>query len=74
MGVVFDSIYVTNINKIWQREQEAWSGLWAPYLVKSVISHIQVTRNTPATIREKMQYYISCWDIFLCINGYTTRI
>ena len=34
MGVVFNSIFVTNINKIWQREQEAWSGLWAPNLVK----------------------------------------
>ena len=73
MGVVFDSIYVTNINKIWQREQEAWSGLWAPNLVKSMISHIQVTRNTPATMREKLQY-LQCWDIYLCNNGYTTRI
>ena len=54
MAEVFNNVYVTNINKIWLREQEAWSGLRAPNRVKSVISHTQVTRNTSATIRGKI--------------------
>ena len=54
MGVVFNSIFVININKIWQRRKpgQAYGLLiW----LKSAISHnTQITRNTPATISEQI--------------------